>query len=67
MKHSDDHDPILGIEWKRCSVCWAARSATFAEMAQIAGRPSDWNEVIERMRSIAGKHVARLVVVEDPS
>lgn len=65
MIHADDHDPILGIEWKRCSVCYAARSATFAEVAALVGRPDDWEEFIEQMREMAGEHVARLVIVKE--
>ena len=63
MIHADDHDPILGDEWDRgCAACYAARSATFAQLRKIEPGlgPSDPSEFIQRMQEIARGHL-RLV------
>jgi hypothetical protein len=66
MQHADDHEPITTEVWRSCSVCYAARSATFAAFAEEAPGlgPHDWDAMIERMKEIAGTHLERLRLVD---
>jgi hypothetical protein len=62
MKHLETHNPITGEDWKTCSACYAARTATFAHFSELAPGlgPHDWDEMIERMKEIAQMHLSGL-------
>lgn len=55
IPHSTEHEPITSEVWRTCSVCYAARSATFAHFSEEAPGlgPSDWDEMVRRMQEIA--------------
>ena len=66
-QHEESHSPILGDEWEWCSVCRAARNATFAQLRKIVPGlgPYDTDEFIARMKALADTHVRVLVGVYD--